>query len=156
VCALMGIAVTGGIEDGFLPRAAAWLAGLGLVIIEIGALIALITRQPISTFMPSGLPFSSLWEVIPLVGWVILTISALNGLRWSGWSKFAPLGMLLAPFAGLLIGVLLGNAYLAVIVMGLVLALLGFAVRNRLEDKRQDTTDYAPRKSVDALNSGAL
>src|SRR6185436_14676386 len=103
VCGLMGMAVTDGIERTPILQIAAWLSGIGFVIVEIDALIAVITHDPISVYTKSSLPFSNLWQMLPLIGWAIVAISTLNSARWVGWSKFAPLGVLIAPLLGLLI-----------------------------------------------------
>jgi hypothetical protein len=132
-CGLMGMCVTGAIDKSRVARAAAWLSGIGFAIIVADALVALVIRSPMSTFSTSPLPFSNLVEVIPLAGWSVLSILLLNSKEWSGWSQFAPLAMLLAPFVGLLLGALVGNSLLTIEVMGLALVMLGLATKRHLE-----------------------
>jgi hypothetical protein len=156
VCALMGIGVTDGIEDGVVPHAAAWVCGIGLVIIQLEALNALVTRYPISAFATTALPFSTALETVPLLGWAVLTVYILYGNRWQGWTKLTALGMLLAPFVGLLLGGLLGITLLPIVVMGLALLALGFAVRTRLEDKRQNPTMPVTAAPGDTLKSPSI
>jgi hypothetical protein len=143
VCGLMGMAVTGGIEMTPLLRIAAWFSGIGFALVGIDALMALITHDPNSVYVASGLPFANLWQMIPLIGWAIVAISTLNSSRWVGWTKFAPLGMLIAPLFGLLIGTVPTIMYVSLIVMGGALSILGFAIKSRLDEKRRAIT-FAP------------
>lgn len=136
-CGLMGMAVTGAIDSSLTARAAAWLSGFSFVILGIDALNALVFRYPIPAYNDSALPFSSAFQVIPLIGWVVLTVLVTNGKGWTGWSKFAPLVMLFAPFVGLLLGGLLGLKFLPLVVMGLGLVFMGFAVQINLAAKRR-------------------
>ena len=84
VCGLMGMAVTDGIETNPILQIAAWFSGIGFVLVEIDALIALITRDLISVYTTSPLPFSNLWQMLPFIGWAILAISTLYSTRWVG------------------------------------------------------------------------
>jgi hypothetical protein len=151
-CGLMGMMLTNATNNGFIARSAAWLAGIGLVIISLDALIAVIVRQPIASFTESSLPFSNLVQIIPLVGWIVLSFLIIAEKRWVGWSRFAPLGMLVAPFTDVLFGSLLSIRFLPVMIMGLALVLLGFAVKTQLDIKRQGINVQSP----DAANLSAV
>jgi hypothetical protein len=140
VCGLMGMAVTDGIEPNPILQIAAWFSGIGFVLVEIDALIALISRDPISVYTTSSLPFSNLWQMLPFIGWAILAISTLYSTRWVGWSKFAPLGVLITSLLGLLIGNLPTIKYFPVVLMGIALSILGLAIKSRLDEKRRANT----------------
>jgi hypothetical protein len=151
-CGLMGMMVTNATDNGFLARAAAWLSGIGLVIISVDALIALVVHQPVSLFTSSSLPFANLGQVVPLVGWIVLTFLTLSENRWIGWTKLAPLATLLAPIVGLLLGNMLGIRFFPVMIMGLALMLLGFAVKTQLDNKRRDINGFSPTASPDSTS----
>lgn len=155
-CGLMGMAVTGGIDDGLVAHVTTWLTGIGLVIISIDALYAIVIHNPVADFTSSALPFSGPVQLLPLVGWLILAVFTMNGNRWLAWTKSAPLGMFLAPPIGLLTGGLLGIRFLPMVIMGLGLILLGLALRTRIEDKRRDLDASSPQTSADAISSSAI
>lgn len=155
VCGLMGMGVTDGIETNPIVQIAACFAGIGFVSVGIDALIALITHNPISVYTSSSLPFSNLWQVLPLIGWAVLAMSTLNNTRWVGWSKFAPLGVLIAPMLGLLIGNLPTIKYFPMILMGLALSTLGLAIKTRLDEKRRTNT-LDPHFAPESIHSQAL
>jgi hypothetical protein len=131
-CGLMGLAVFGAFATRRIVRAAAWFSGIGLAIITFEALVAMVNYSPVVAFAESALPFSSLWQALPMISWGILCIEVVRANLWRGWSRFAPLGTLFAPIIGLVLGQWLGIRYLPIVVMGLALVLLGVAVQKQL------------------------
>ena len=131
LCGLLGMLITYATGANRIGRVAIGLPaiGLGLVIIDAG--IGLIASNSSSPFSDPVSPFSAISRLLLLVGFLVLTILVLRAKRWTGWSRFAPLGVLLAPFVGLLLGSLLGIEFFQLVVIGLSWALVGLAVQTQ-------------------------
>lgn len=131
LCGLQGMSITYATGAGRIARAAIGLPALGLALVIVDSGIGLIAADPLSPFSESPSPFSAISRLLLLVGFLILTVLVLRAKRWIGWSRFAPVAVLLAPFVGLVFGSLLGVEFLQLAFIGSSWVLIGLAVQTQ-------------------------
>jgi hypothetical protein len=131
LCGLLGMSMTYATGTGRIAQAVLGLPAIGLGLVIIDTAIGLIASSPLSPFSDLPLPLSAVSRLLLLAGFLVVTVFVLRAKRWTGWSRFAPPAVLLAPFVGILFGSLLGIAFFQLVFIGLSWALIGLAVQTQ-------------------------
>lgn len=143
-CVLMGMAVLGAIDAKPVTWLSGWVSAFVLSAMSIEGLVGIVLRSQVSPFSGSAFPFSGISGVVVLISWSVLTVAIVSAPRWTNWTRFTPIFTLIAPFVGFLLGNLFGITHLPVIVMGIALAISGFAIQTHLNSKRRSINGFAP------------
>jgi hypothetical protein len=131
LCGLLGMLMTCATGTGRTARATLGLPAIGLSLVVIDAVMGLVASSPLSPFTDLPSPLSAISRFLLLIGFLVVTVFVLRAKRWTGWSRFAPPAVLLAPFVGILFGSLLGIAFFQLVFIGLSWALIGLAVQTQ-------------------------